>query len=300
MDAEFIRGIIPAMVTPMTAVEDLDERGLERLIDFLVGKGVHGVFTLGTAGESWALSREEKERIFQWTVAYTNGRVPVYLGTSANSTREGVELAVSAEAAGADCLSVLTPYFTTPNPKEMADHYREIARAVEIPILLYDLPSRTGNSLSVDLVMELYSEHENIVGLKDSSGDFTKALEYLRRAPEGFRMIMGRDTLIYAALMHGAAGAIAASANVAPELGVAIFEKYESGDLEGSLAAQKALAPLRLAFGLGTHPAMLKAGAELMGLAAGPPRRPVSPLSESELDILRSVLVEMGKLPLTT
>ena len=296
MGAEFIRGIIPAMVTPMTEDEELDERGLAHLIDQLIGQGVHGVFTLGTAGESWALSTEEKKQVFEWTVGYTDGRVPVYLGTAANSTREAIELAIAAESAGADCLSVLTPYFINPDPEEMANHYGEIARSIGIPVLLYDLPSRTGNTLSVDLVMDLYSAHENIVGLKDSSGDLTKTLEYLRRAPNGFRMIMGRDTLIYAALMHGAAGAIAASANVAPELGVAIYEKFQCGDLEGALAAQKALAPLRLAFGLGTHPAMLKAGAELMGIAVGPPRRPVSRLSDSDRDSLKAVLVEMGKL----
>ena len=296
MGAEFIRGIIPAMVTPMTEDEELDERGLAHLIDQLIGQGVHGVFTLGTAGESWALSTEEKKQVFEWTVGYADGRVPVYLGTAANSTREAIELAIAAESAGADCLSVLTPYFINPDPKEMANHYGEIARSIGIPVLLYDLPSRTGNTLSVDLVMDLYSAHENIVGLKDSSGDLTKTLEYLRRAPNGFRMIMGRDTLIYAALMHGAAGAIAASANVAPELGVAIYEKFQCGDLEGALAAQKALAPLRLAFGLGTHPAMLKAGAELMGIAVGPPRGPVSRLSDSDRDSLKAVLVEMGKM----
>ena len=108
---------------------------------------------------------------------------------------------------------------------------------------------------------------------------------------------MGRDSLIHAALTHGAAGAIAASANVAPELGVSIYQHFEQGDLGASLAAQKALAPLRAAFGLGTHPAMLKAGAELMGLEVGPPRRPVAPLADSELDTLKQVLIEMGKLP---
>jgi 4-hydroxy-tetrahydrodipicolinate synthase len=297
MGTAFIRGIIPAMVTPMRADEELSESGMAHLIDHLIDNGVHGVFALGTAGESWALSTEEKKLVYKWTVAYTKGRVPVYLGTSANSTREAIELAVSAEAEGADCLSVLTPYFITPNPEEMANHYREIARSVTLPILLYDLPPRTGNSLSVDLVLRLFEEHDNIVGIKDSSGDFTKSLEYLRKAPDGFRLIMGRDSLIYAALTHGAAGAIAASANVAPELGVAIYEHFEQGDLDGSLAAQKALAPLRAAFALGTHPAMLKAGAELMGLEVGPPRRPVTPLAADEMNTLKQVLTEMGKLP---
>ncbi len=294
MDTGFIQGIIPAAITPMTEDEVLDEGGVERLLDHLIDQGVHGIFTGGTAGESWALTVEEKQKLYRWTVKYTNGRVPVYVGTAANTTREAVLLAECAQEAGADCLSVLTPYFITPNEEETFAHYGAIAGAVDLPVLLYDLPDRTGNRLSVDLVMRLAGAFENIVGIKDSSGDFTQTLEYLRRAPEGFRVIMGRDTLIYAALAHGAAGAIAASGNVAPELGVAIYESYARGDLKAALDFQQRLSPLRQAFALGTHPAMLKAGAELVGLPGGPPRRPVRRLSEADRRKLQEVLVEIG------
>ncbi len=296
MDTAFIRGIIPAVITPMTVQEELHEEGMRDLLEALIRAGVHGVFTVGTAGESWALSVEEKKRLFEWTVRFTDRRVPVYVGTAANTTREAVQLAEYAQEAGVDCLSVMTPYFVTPDGQQMFEHFGAIARAVDLPILLYDLPARTGNKLSVDLVMRLAETFDNIVGIKDSSGDFTQSLEYLRRAPEDFRVIMGRDTLIYAGLVHGAAGAIAASANVAPELGVGIYESFLLGDLEGALDFQKQLAPLRLAFGLGTHPAMLKAGAELMGWPGGPPRRPVTPLSDAEREQLKAVLLEMGKL----
>ncbi len=296
MDTAFIRGIIPAMITPMTEDEELDEPGLKRLIDCLIEQGVHGIFTVGTAGEFWALTPEEKRRVYAWTVDYTDGRVPAYVGTCANSIREAVLLAQYAQEAGADCLSVLTPNFITPNGEEMFAHFGAIAKAVDLPILLYDLPARTGNGLSVDLVVRLAETFENIVGIKDSSGDFTQTLEYLRRAPEGFRVVMGRDTLIYTALTHGAVAGIAASANVAPELGVGIYERYLEGDLEGAQEFQRRLAPLRLAFALGTHPAMLKAGAELAGLPGGPPRAPVSQLSEADRERLRKVLVEIGTL----
>lgn len=295
MDAAFIRGIIPAMITPMTEDEDLDEAGLKGLVDGLIARGVHGVFTMGTAGEFWALTMEEKRRVYEWTVAYTDGRVPVYLGTCANSTREAVHLAESAQTAGADCLSVLTPNFVTPSEDEMFMHYEAIAASVDVPILLYDLPSRTGNALSVRLVVRLAEAFDNIVGIKDSSGDFTQTLEYLRQCPRGFRVIMGRDTLIYPALIHGAAGAIAASANVAPELSVGIYESYMKGDMAEAMDFQQRLAPLRLAFGLGTHPAMLKAGAELAGLPGGPPRRPVRRLSDPDRQKLRQVIAEISR-----
>lgn len=294
MDSTFVSGLIPALVTPMTCNEALDEAGLERLLDYVIDAGAHGVFTGGTAGEPWALSVEEKTRLYEWTVGYTAGRVPVYVGTAANCTAEAVRLAEAAQEAGADCLSVLTPFFITPGPEEMFDHFAAIARAVDLPVLLYDLPARTGNTLSVDLVMRLATACGNIVGIKESSGDFSRTLEYLRLAPEGFRVIMGRDTLIYAALVHGAAGAIAATANVAPELGVGIYERYMAGDAAGALDCQMRLAPLRAAFALGTHPAMLKAGAELVCDAGGPPRRPISRLFGDDLQQLKEVLAEMG------
>jgi 4-hydroxy-tetrahydrodipicolinate synthase len=295
-NTDFISGIIPAVITPMTETEELDERGLEKLLDHLIAAGVDGVFTVGTAGEFWALTVEEKKRVYEWTVAYAQGRVPVYVGTCANTTREAIRLAEIAQEAEADCISVLTPTFITPGEDEMFRHYQAIAAAVDLPVLLYGNPDRTNNPLSIDLVVRLAEEVENIVGIKDSSGDMTTAAEYLRRTPDDFRVLMGRDTLIYAALVHGASGAIAASANIAPELSVHIFDNFAWGKLDEALAAQRRLAPLRLAFKLGTFPAMLKAGAELMGLPAGPPRAPVARLTPNERQQLRDVLVQMDKL----
>lgn len=281
----------------MTPDEVIDRTGLKRLIDGTILSGVHGAFTNGTAGEFWALDSDEKRQIFEWTTEFVDGRVPAYVGTAANSTHEGIALAKAGEAAGADCLSILTPSFTTPTQDELYAYYADIASAVAIPILLYNLPARTGNSLAVATVRKLAEDHENIVGLKDSSGDFEAALEYIHGMPEGFRFVMGRDTLIAAGLEQGAAAAIAATANVAPDVGVAIYDAFLKGDLEGARHHQRRLAPLRGLFTLGTHPAMLKAGAELVGFAGGPPRKPAAALNSDQLATLRSVLVEMGKLP---
>jgi 4-hydroxy-tetrahydrodipicolinate synthase len=293
---DFICGIIPAVITPMTEDEELDEKGMERLIAHLIEAGVDGIFTVGTAGEFWALSVEEKQRIYECTVACTKGQVPVYLGTGANTTREAVRLAELAQRAGADCLSVLTPNFIAPSDEELFRHYRSIARAVDLPVLLYTNPDRTGVNISADLAVRLAEEVENIAGIKDSSGDLSLTAEYLRRTTDDFRVLMGRDTLIYAGLAQGAAGAIAASANIAPELSVGIFENFVWGDMNKSLEFQQRLAPLRLAFKLGTFPAMLKAGAELLGLPGGPPRTPVGRLSAAQRQHLRDILVQMGKI----
>ncbi|MBM3279334.1 MAG: dihydrodipicolinate synthase family protein [Candidatus Handelsmanbacteria bacterium] len=269
---------------------------IHRKYGHLIEAGVDGIFTVGTAGEFWALSIEEKKRIYQGTVAAAKGRVPVYLGTGANTTREAVRLAELAQEAGADCLSVLTPNFINPSPEELFRPYRAIARAVDLPVLLYTNPDRTGVGISADLAVRLAEEVDNIAGIKDSSGDLGLTAEYLRRTPDEFHVLMGRDTLIYAGLAQGAAGAIAASANIAPELSVGIFENFVWGDMNKALDFQQRLAPLRLAFGLGTFPAMLKAGAELLGLPAGPPRAPVGRLSAAQRQQLREVLVQMGKI----
>ena len=295
MDASFIKGVIPALVTPMNDDESLSREGMQKLIDGVIRAGVHGVFTCGTAGEFWAMSLEEKQQVYEWTVEFTAGRVPVYVGTSANSTREAVTLARMAESSGAECLSVLTPGFITPNDAEMFRHYAEIAEATELPILLYNLPGRTGNALSLELIERLHRHFPNIVGIKDSSGNFEQALTFIREMPDGFRLIMGRDTLIHAALREGAAGAIAASANVAPDIAAGIYDAFLEGDDDRASDYQARLVPLRDAFTLGTHPAMLKAGADLVGLAGGPPRRPVSRLTSDQMVTLRQILSSIGK-----
>lgn len=296
MDATYIQGIIPAMITPMTSDEMLDEKGFQKMVDGLIHAGVHGIFTVGTAGEFWALSVEEKKLIYRWTADYVNKRVPTYGGTCSNSTREAVQLSEHAQDSGIDCLSVLTPNYITPNPEQMFAHYAAIARSVDIPILLYNLPARTGNKLSVDLVIRLAETFENIIGVKDSSGDFSNAMAYLQQAPQGFRFVMGNDALILPAIMQGAAAAIAATANVAPEIAVGIYESIKGGDMEAANDFQGRLTPLRQAFALGTHPAMLKAGADLVGFAGGPPRAPVSRLTDSEVEQLKGILKNIGKI----
>ena len=167
---DFICGVVPALVTPMTEDEQLDEKGLENLLNYVIGAGVDGVFTVGTAGEFWALTVEEKKRVFEWTVGYTAGRVPVYLGTCANTTREAIQLAQMAQDAGGNCLSILTPTFIAPSEEQMFQHYRAIADSTDLPILPYTNPDRCGNDLSPDLVVRMAEEVSNIVGIKDSSG----------------------------------------------------------------------------------------------------------------------------------
>jgi 4-hydroxy-tetrahydrodipicolinate synthase len=285
-------GIIPAMVTPLTEADYINESALRKLTNFLIENGVHGVFAIGSQGEFWAFTAEEKQQVWEIVAEETNGRVPVYAGTAAVTTREAIDLTQRAEAIGVDAVSVLTPYFINPNDEELYQHYRTIAEATKLPILLYSNPARTGVKMPAGLVSRL-AEIENIVGMKDSSGDLTLAQDYLRVTQDDFSLVMGRDTLIFSGLLHGAKGAIAATANVVPALVVKIYDLLQVGDLAGALEAQEDLAPLRGAFAWGTFPVVIKEALDLIGLEGGPSRAPVGPMSQPQRERLQNLLKEL-------
>ena len=290
-------GIIPAVITPITAEGKFNEKAMRKLVNYLIDGGVHGLFIVGTTGEFYGLEPEEKREIFQVVMEETKGRVPVYGGTNGITTRESIALTRIAEECKLDAVSVLTPMFISPSQEQLITHYQAIATSTSLPVLLYNNPPKTGVNLAPATVAKL-AETPNIVSIKDSSGDLTIAAEYIRltRHREDFNVLMGRDTLIYGALCYGAAGSIAACANVAPRLCADIYDKYMAGDLKGSLEAQLTLAPLRIAFTIGTFPAVIKESLEMLGIEAGPCMAPVGPMTAQERDKLRAVLVQMGLL----
>jgi 4-hydroxy-tetrahydrodipicolinate synthase len=285
-------GIIPAMVTPLTADDRINEKALRRLTNYLIDGKVHGVFSVGSQGEFWALTPDEKRRVWEIVVEETRGRVPVYAGTAAVTTRETIELTRLAEKAGADAVSILTPFFINPNDDQLFDHYKAVAESTSLPILVYTNPARTNIKISAGLLARL-ANVKGIVGIKDSSGELELTAEYIRVTPPEFSVLMGRDTLIYAGLTYGTKGGIAATANVKPALVAAIYDKYMAGDLAGALQAQRELAPLRLAFAWGTFPVVIKEALNMMGMDAGPCRGPVGPLTAEQREKLKKVLQEM-------
>jgi 4-hydroxy-tetrahydrodipicolinate synthase len=289
-----IRGIIPPVATPMKANEDLDLPRLRWFLDHLIAHGVHGVFVLGTNSEFYALDEREKQEVIATAVAHVNKRVPVYAGTGAETTREVVRLTRMAEREGADGVSVITPYFISPTQQEIYDHYRRVAESTSLPVVLYNNPGTCGGlKIDVDTVARL-AEVPNIRGVKDSSGDLQNTHEYLRVVPDTFAVLMGRDTLIYPALLFGARGAIPATGNIAPPLLVEIYERFRQGDQEGAKAAQLRLNPLRLGLGLGTAPGAVKAALTLLGMSLGPCRAPVGPLSPDKQQKMRGILQQAG------
>ncbi len=287
------KGIIPAMVTPFDSKDRLNEAVLRKLTNYLIDGGVHGLFAIGSQGEFYALTREEKKRITEIVVEEVNGRIPVYIGTGAMTTREAVLLTQMAERAGAGAVSVITPCFISPSEDELFEHYVTIAKSTKLPVLLYSNPGRTGINMSVKLVAKL-SRLDNIVGIKDSSGDLTLTMEYIRNTDADFSVLAGRDTLIYGTLLHDGKGAIAATANVVPRLVVEIYEAFVKGDLERAKKAQFRLAPLRIGFGLGSFPVVIKDALKLIGIDAGSARKPIKSLSGSQKGTLKKILEDLG------
>lgn len=287
------RGILPAMITPLKADGTVNEKALRDFVDFLIKGGVHGIFAVGTTGEFYGLSTEEFRDVLTITKEQTAGRVPVYAGANHITTRGSIQLAQIAEEVGVDALSVLTPMFISPTQDQLHDHFVEIARNTKLPMLLYNNQPKTGVTITANTVVKL-ADVSNIIGVKDSTGDFTLTAEYIRLTRgKDFHVMVGRDTLIHAALCHGAAGSVAACANVAPRLVADIYDKYRAGDVAGSLEAQFKLAPLRIAFTLGTFPTVIKESLQLLGIDAGPCFAPVGPMSAEERGKLRKILEEM-------
>jgi 4-hydroxy-tetrahydrodipicolinate synthase len=292
-----IHGIIPPVVTPMQSNEDLDIPRLRAFLDHLIGQGVHAVFVLGTNSEFYALDEREKQEVMATAVAHVNRRVPVYAGTGAETTREAVRLTQLAEREGVDGVSVITPYFVNPTQQEINDHYRRIAEHTALPVVLYNNPSTCGGvKIDVDTVARL-AELPNILGVKDSSGDLQNTQEYIKVVPDRFSVMMGRDTLIFPALVMGARGAVPATGNIAPHLLVEIYEQFRRGNLEASRAAQLRLNPLRMALGLCTAPGAVKAALALLGMPLGPCRSPVSGLAPDRVPKMKAALEAAGLQP---
>lgn len=289
-----IRGIIPPVATPMQANEDLDLPRFKWFLDHLITNGVHGVFVLGTNSEFYALDENEKQAVIATAVEHVRGRVPVYAGTGAETTREAVRLTKMAEKEGVQGVSVITPYFILPNQQEIFDHYRRIAEATMLPVILYNNPATCGGvKIDVETVARL-AEIPNILGVKDSSGDLQNTAEFIRVVPERFSVLMGRDTLIYPAMIFGAKGAVPATGNIAPKLLVEIYEAFMRGDQAGSLAAQRKLNPIRLGLTLGTAPGGVKAALQLLGTPIGPCRSPVAPLPPDKMQKMKAALQSAG------
>lgn len=292
-----LRGIIPPIITPMNEDESVNETELRNQVNRLIQAGVHGLFPFGTNGESYILGEKEKERVLAVVVEENAGRVPVYAGSGCVGTKDTIRMSQMSQSLGADVLSVITPWFAKASDEELYQHYCAVAKAVTIPVVLYNIPARTGNSLSPALVERL-SQVENIVGVKDSSGNFDNMLQYLERTRkrEDFVVLSGNDSLIYWNLLAGGSGGIAGCANVYPETMTAIYQRFIKGDLEGARKAQDSIRSFRNCFKYGNPNTIVKTAVAMLGYPVGKCREPFNQIPEEGIQAIQRVIDENREL----
>ena len=282
MKTDFMKGVVVPILTVIDENEKIDEAGQRAQVDYVIAGGVSGILAFGSNGEFYMVEEDETARGLRIMVDQAAGRVPVYFGIGAISTKKCCRLAQMAAANGAAAVSVLQPMFLKPTYAELYSHFKTIAESVpDTPVLLYNNPGRVGYTLSAQLVDALAHDVPNIVGMKDTSGDITQTSEFIRRTRDvDFKVFGGKDTLLYASLCHGAVGGVCTAANFMPELITDVYNKYAAGDLTGSLEAQFKLNPVRLSMDAASFPVAAKDMAALRGRQVGAPYLPTLPTPE--------------------
>jgi len=294
-----IKGIIPPIVTPMNADESVNIAELRNQVERQIAGGVHGIFPFGTNGEGYILSMKEKEEILEAVIDQVKGRIPVYAGTGCISTQDTVYMSKRAEELGADVLSIITPSFAVASQKELYDHYVEVAKHVNIPIVLYNIPPRTGNKLLPETVAKLAKDVDVIMGAKDSSGDRDNLKAYIdltKELDKDFSVLAGNDGNIFFCLQNGGKGGIAGRANLWPETVASIYNYFVAGDLEKAEAAQAEIAKIQPVFKFGNPNTIIKKAVNLLGYPVGDCRRPFNYLCDEGVEALKAVLKDTENL----
>lgn len=296
MNTDFIKGVITPILTIVDEHELIDEKKMRKHVNHIIAGGVHGILAFGSNGEFYMVDEDEMKRGLEIILDETAGRVPVYFGMGAIKTGKCLRLARMAQKAGANGVSILQPMFIKPTEQELYGYFKEIADSVpNLPVLLYNNPGRVGYSLTTGFVEQLASDVENIVGIKDSSGDVGLTIEFIRiMRGRNFKVFGGKDTLIYATLAHGANGAVATTSNFLPELVSSIYNKYISGDTAGSLEAQFKLNPVRVCMDKASFPVAAKDMGRLLGLDVGEPFKPTLSSKGEVLELQKTRLREAG------
>lgn len=284
------KGIICAMVTPFDENQNINKKATCELIDYLIERKIYGLFILGTNGECHVLTDDEKVEFAKIVIEHTDNRVPVFVGTGGNSTREVINLSKRMESIGASALSIITPYFIPPTQDELIIHYKTIAESVNLPIIMYNMPSKTGVNIEPESVRNL-AKIKNIVGIKDSSGNLENMKAYIEATKdEDFCVFSGSDSLILDVLKAGGQGAVASTANFLTEIDVAIYKNFIDGDIEAAQKAQESIEELRRILKLGTIPSVIKKAVVLNGIDVGSARFPVMKPTGENLKEIKKVV----------
>ncbi len=287
-------GVAPALVTPFTKDGKVDEAGLRKNIKFVIENGVSGIVPAGCTGEAATLSFQEQRRVIE--VAVDVSTVPVIAGTGSNNTKEAVELTKYAEDAGVSAAMLISPYYNKPTDSGLIKHYETIANSCDIPILLYNVPSRTGINMGAHISAEL-AKTENIVGIKEASGNIYQISQIIELTQDqNFAVFSGDDGMTFPILTLGGRGVISVAANIIPKQMSDMTSAFFAGNIDAARRIHHTTSPLVRALFLETNPIPIKTAMNLMGLAAGGFRLPLAPMGEENIAKLRCTMESSGLL----
>jgi 4-hydroxy-tetrahydrodipicolinate synthase len=286
-----LEGVFVPNITPFQPDGEINEDALRQCVRFWVEGGLSGLVPCGSNGEAPYLLREERKRVIEIVVEEVDGKVPVIAGTGAISTRETIQLTEDANNIGVDAALVVTPFYYKHSSKEIRDHYSALLEAVDLPIVVYNVPKFTGFSLDPSVVYKLVSEYDNVIGIKDSSGNLSQIAELIRLVGHKVSVLAGTADVALSTLTLGGKGAVIAVANVAPNLCSALYEAFREGNFEDSSKLQKRISYVNEVL-IRRHNQLsaIKAALNVKGLPGGYPRKPTVPLEEDEKKEIREIL----------
>jgi 4-hydroxy-tetrahydrodipicolinate synthase len=287
------KGSIVALITPMRADGSLDEHAYARFIDWQIAQGTEGIVPVGTTGESPTLSHDEHRRAVAIAVDVAAKRVPVIAGAGSNSTAEAIGLAQYADSVGADAVMVVTPYYNKPSQEGLVRHYTAVADATNLPLIIYNIPSRSVIDMSVETMARL-AQHKNIVGVKDATANLTRPLHTRRAAGENFIQLSGEDHTVLSFLAAGGHGCISVTANIAPRHCADIHQAWRDGRIAEAITLQDKLVPLHDAMFCESSPGPVKYAASLLGFTTPFCRLPHAPITEAAELRVRSAMADLG------
>lgn len=282
-------GIITALVTPFKGGK-VDEVAYRELIERQIAAGIHGLVPCGSTGESATLSMKEHEEVIEICIDQVKGRVPVLAGAGSNNTVEAISLTKFAKEAGADGALLLTPYYNKPTQEGLYQHYSAIAKAVDLPLVPYNVPSRTGCNMLPPVVGRLARDFPQIVGIKEASGNVVQGCEVIEACPEGFLLLSGDDFIALPLIVLGGAGVISVTSNIIPEKMVAMYNAYVDGRLQEAVKIHHEILPLHHAMFIETNPQPVKAALAMMGQIGNEIRLPLCQMSDENTARLKQVL----------
>ena len=291
-----LKGTFPVLVTPMTENQEIDIQALKRNLDWYLEIGMPGVCVLGSTGEFSSLSKEERKLIAESALKHIDGRMKCIIGTAAETTKDTIEYTKHAADNGADAVMIINPYYCLPNEEELIAHYTAVSNTVEIPIMVYNNPPHSGVDIKPKTIGKLF-EIKNVEYIKDASGDLRRISDFRRETQDGIKIFCGGEDLTFENFMLGATGWICVSGNIVPYEAKMIYEYIQSGEIDKAKEIFNKLYPLLFMLENSNKPlARVKAAMKLLGKDSGPTRLPRLPLTEEELEEVKEVMKQIGKI----